>query len=59
MTSCASAWTAGGLHSARPAGRVGWAHNEPNIAVAYQTTGMDAPRAFVHKDEERQTTHGA
>jgi beta-aspartyl-peptidase (threonine type) len=42
-----------------PAGRVGWAHNEPNIAVAYQTTGMDAPRAFVHKDEERQTTHGA
>ena len=42
--------------------RIGWAHNEPNIAVAYRTSAMDAPRAFVHKDEESREgdpEHGA
>ena len=36
------------------AGRIGWAHNEPNIAVAYRTSAMDAPHAFVHKCEEQR-----
>jgi beta-aspartyl-peptidase (threonine type) len=34
-------------------GEVGWAHNSPMFAVAVQTSAMDAPRAYLKKDEER------
>ena len=40
-------------------GRIGWAHNEPNMPVAYRTEDMDAPRAFVHKNEEKSPENGA
>jgi len=33
-------------------GILGWAHNSPIFAVAYMTGEMDAPRAFLRKDEE-------
>jgi beta-aspartyl-peptidase (threonine type) len=34
-------------------GRLGWAHNSPIFAVAYITSDMDAPTAFLRKDEEQ------
>ncbi|HEY0414440.1 MAG TPA: isoaspartyl peptidase/L-asparaginase [Allosphingosinicella sp.] len=34
-------------------GRIGWAHNSPAFAVAYVASGMEAPRAFLSKDEEQ------
>ena len=33
-------------------GTIGWAHNSPMFAVAYVASGMDAPKAFLKKDEE-------
>lgn len=33
-------------------GRIGWAHNAQNMAVAYLTEAMDGPAAFLHKEEE-------
>jgi beta-aspartyl-peptidase (threonine type) len=33
-------------------GRIGWAHNSPDFAVAYITSDMEAPKAFLKKDEE-------
>jgi beta-aspartyl-peptidase (threonine type) len=33
-------------------GRLAWAHNSPHFAVAYATSEMDAPRAYLRKDEE-------
>jgi beta-aspartyl-peptidase (threonine type) len=44
----------GGIILLDEEGRPGWAHNEDNMAVAYRTSAMSAPRAFVHKDEERR-----
>jgi beta-aspartyl-peptidase (threonine type) len=34
-------------------GTIGWAHNSPMFAVAYVTSEMDGPRAFLKKDEEQ------
>lgn len=33
-------------------GRIGWAYNSSNMAVAYMTTAMDKPAAFTKKEEE-------
>lgn len=33
-------------------GRIGWAHSDVNMAVAYMTADLDAPRAYLRKDEE-------
>jgi beta-aspartyl-peptidase (threonine type) len=33
-------------------GTLGWAHNSPIFAVAYVTSEMDSPRAYLKKDEE-------
>jgi beta-aspartyl-peptidase (threonine type) len=41
----------GGIAIAKD-GRIGWAHNSPAFAVAYVTDSMEAPRAFLSKDEE-------
>lgn len=35
------------------AGRIGWAHNSRNIAVAYRTGRMDAAVSFLSKESER------
>jgi len=35
-------------------GRLGWAHNSGNMAVAYRTPAMDRARAFAHKCEESE-----
>jgi beta-aspartyl-peptidase (threonine type) len=43
----------GGGIAIRKDGLIGWAHNSPDFAVAYVTSDMDAPRAFLKKDEER------
>jgi len=42
----------GGCIAVDQRGRIGWAHNEPNISVAYRTAAMEAPVAFVTKEEE-------
>jgi beta-aspartyl-peptidase (threonine type) len=42
----------GGGIAIRKDGRVGWAHNSPDFAVAYVTSEMNAPAAFLKKDEE-------
>jgi beta-aspartyl-peptidase (threonine type) len=34
-------------------GRIGWAHNEPNMPVAYRTEDMDAP-ACVRSQKRRK-----
>jgi beta-aspartyl-peptidase (threonine type) len=47
---------AAGVIVLTPDGNIGWGHNEPNMAVAYQTEKMDVPAAFAHKDEERAGT---
>jgi beta-aspartyl-peptidase (threonine type) len=44
----------GGGIAIRKDGAIGWAHNSPDFAVAYVTSGMDAPAAFLKKDEERR-----
>ncbi len=36
-------------------GRIGWAHNAANMAVAYLADGMTAPNVFLHKQEEIRT----
>jgi beta-aspartyl-peptidase (threonine type) len=36
-----------------PDGRIGWGHNERDMAVAYRTTLMDGPAAFTNKMEEK------
>jgi beta-aspartyl-peptidase (threonine type) len=33
-----------------PQGRVGWAHNSEDMAVAYMTTEMDKPAVFTRKE---------
>jgi beta-aspartyl-peptidase (threonine type) len=33
-------------------GRLAWAHNSPDFAVAYVTSEMDSPKAYLKKDEE-------
>ncbi|WP_027891227.1 isoaspartyl peptidase/L-asparaginase family protein [Calidithermus chliarophilus] len=33
-------------------GRVGWAHNSPNMACAYRTAAMAAPKVYLSKQEE-------
>jgi beta-aspartyl-peptidase (threonine type) len=33
-------------------GRVGWAHNSTEMAVAYMSPGLDAPRAFVRQQDD-------
>ena len=43
----------GGAIAIAKDGRLGWAHNSPAFAVAYVTDRMEAPRAFLNKDEER------
>lgn len=35
-------------------GRIGWAHSDVNMAVAYMTADLDAPRAYLRKDEENR-----
>jgi beta-aspartyl-peptidase (threonine type) len=42
----------GGAIAIRKDGAIGWAHNSPDFAVAYITSDMDAPKAFLKKDEE-------
>jgi beta-aspartyl-peptidase (threonine type) len=42
----------GGAIAIAKDGRIGWAHNSPAFAVAYVTDRMEAPRAFLNKDEE-------
>ena len=37
-----------------PEGRIGWAHNSENMAVAYFSSEMDAPAAFTGKQEESE-----
>jgi beta-aspartyl-peptidase (threonine type) len=34
-------------------GRIGWTHNSPDFAVAYLTSAMEAPRAYLKKKEEK------
>ncbi|HEY0012081.1 MAG TPA: isoaspartyl peptidase/L-asparaginase family protein [Allosphingosinicella sp.] len=34
-------------------GTIGWAHNSPMFAVAYATSEMPGPKAFLKKDEEQ------
>jgi beta-aspartyl-peptidase (threonine type) len=34
-------------------GRLAWAHNSPDFAVAYATSELDGPKAFLGKDEEQ------
>jgi beta-aspartyl-peptidase (threonine type) len=34
-------------------GRIGWAHNSPHFAVALVTAAMEAPEAWLRKDEAR------
>jgi beta-aspartyl-peptidase (threonine type) len=34
-------------------GRLAWAHNSPDFAVAYVTSEMDQPQAYLRKDEEQ------
>ena len=34
-------------------GLLAWAHNSPDFAVAYVTSEMDEPRAYLRKDEEK------
>jgi beta-aspartyl-peptidase (threonine type) len=35
-----------------PQGRVGWAHNSQDMAVAYMTTEMDKPAVFTRKESK-------
>jgi beta-aspartyl-peptidase (threonine type) len=42
----------GGAIAIAKDGRIGWAHNSPAFAVAYVTNSMEAPKAFLNKDEE-------
>ncbi len=42
----------GGGIGIRKDGQIGWAHNSPMFAVAYVTSDMDEPKAFLKKDEE-------
>jgi beta-aspartyl-peptidase (threonine type) len=42
----------GGIGIAKD-GSLGWAHNSPIFAVSYMTSDMDAPKAFLRKDEEK------
>ncbi|HEX4736338.1 MAG TPA: isoaspartyl peptidase/L-asparaginase family protein [Allosphingosinicella sp.] len=44
----------GGIAIARE-GRIGWAHNSPAFVVAKITSGMDAPEAWLNKQEEEET----
>ena len=44
----------GGIGIARD-GRIGWAHNSPSFVVAKITSGMDAPEAWLNKQEEEET----
>ncbi len=44
---------AGGIAIARD-GQIGWAHNSREFAVAYQTSDMEAPRAYIRKTEDEQ-----
>lgn len=42
----------GGIAIAKD-GRVAWAHNSPDFAVALVTSELSAPKAYLRKDEER------
>jgi beta-aspartyl-peptidase (threonine type) len=44
----------GGGIAIRKDGAIGWAHNSPDFAVAYVTSEMGGPRAFLKKDEEER-----
>ncbi|HEX8216354.1 MAG TPA: isoaspartyl peptidase/L-asparaginase family protein [Allosphingosinicella sp.] len=44
----------GGGIGIRKDGTIGWAHNSPMFAVAYATSEMPEPAAFLKKDEERR-----
>jgi beta-aspartyl-peptidase (threonine type) len=44
----------GGAIGITKTGEIGWAHNSPMFAVAIQTSTMDAPRAYLKKEEERR-----
>ena len=35
-------------------GTIGWAHNSPHFAVAYIAAGMEEPKAWLKKDEEKR-----
>jgi beta-aspartyl-peptidase (threonine type) len=39
----------GGCIVLDPAGRIGWAHNSPDMACAYMTSEMDAPEVWIRK----------
>lgn len=43
----------GGAIGIEKDGRLAWAHNSPDFAVAYVTSEMDGPRAYLRKDEEQ------
>jgi beta-aspartyl-peptidase (threonine type) len=43
----------GGAIGIRKDGQIGWAHNSPMFAVAYVTSDMAGPKAFLKKDEEQ------
>jgi beta-aspartyl-peptidase (threonine type) len=43
----------GGAIGIRKDGQIGWAHNSPMFAVAVIDSGMDEPKAYLHKDEDR------
>ncbi len=42
----------GGAIGISKAGGIAWAHNSPMFAVAIQTAAMDAPEAYLKKEEE-------
>ena len=42
----------GGAIGIQKDGRLAWAHNSPDFAVAYLTSEMDGPRGYLRKDEE-------
>ncbi|HEY0112116.1 MAG TPA: isoaspartyl peptidase/L-asparaginase family protein [Allosphingosinicella sp.] len=43
----------GGAIGITKEGRLAWAHNSPDFAVAYVTSDMESPKAFLKKDEEK------
>ena len=42
----------GGISIAKD-GTLGWWHNSPIFVVSFMTSDMDAPKAFIRKDEEQ------
>ena len=45
-------WEGGGIGIAKD-GRIGWAHNSPDFALALIASDMPEPKAYLRKDEEK------